>query len=84
MINKLKSFLGIKEYEVEITWENGEREIVLMEAYSPVNAIEKVSKIRDVVNKAEMTILNQSKISKVRYCRDESIGEAKNIGKKEQ
>lgn len=76
MIHKLKSLLGYKEYLVEITWDNGEREIVLMKAFSPINAIKKVAKTKDVVNKAEMTVLNQSKISKVRYCRSESLGVA--------
>ncbi|WP_162985818.1 hypothetical protein [Virgibacillus sp. Bac330] len=43
MIKKLKSFLGIKEYLAEITWENGEKEIVPIKAWSPMNAIKKVA-----------------------------------------
>lgn len=76
MIHNLKAILGIKEHLVEITWDNGEKEIVRMKAWSPMNAITKVEKTKDVVNKAEITILNQSKLSRVRYSKVESLGVA--------
>lgn len=76
MIHNLKAILGIKEHLVEITWDNGEKEIVRMKAWSPMNAITKVEKTKDVVNKAEITILNQSKLSRIRYSKVESLGVA--------
>ncbi|RFA33860.1 hypothetical protein CAI16_13475 [Virgibacillus dokdonensis] len=70
MIKKLKSFLGIKEYLVEITWENGEKEIVPMKAWSPMNAIKKVEQTIDVVNEVYITILDDhTKFVRIRYCK---------------
>ena len=75
MINKIKALF--KGYLIEITWDNGKRETVLIKAWSPSNAIKKVSKIKDVVNKADMTILNISPEVKIRHCGIESLGTAK-------
>lgn len=72
MIKKIKSLFGIKEILIEITWDNGEKEIILMKAYSPINAINKVSEIKDVVNKAKLTVLDQSRLSTVRHVKNET------------
>lgn len=84
MISKLLSIFGYKEYLVEITWDNGEKEIVPMKAWSPMNAIRKVTETKDVANKAEMTIFNHRKFSKVRHYRDENFGIAKKVNGKER
>ncbi|MGM8216843.1 hypothetical protein ACLIA0_15015 [Bacillaceae bacterium W0354] len=77
LIQKTKALLGFKEYLVEIRWDNGEKEIVPTKAWGPMNAIRKVEKTKDVANKADMTILNHSRYSKVRYIKDESLGIAR-------
>lgn len=85
MIKKLKSFLGFKEYLVEITWDSsGEKEIIPVRAWSSDKAFIKVSNLIDVVNKAEMTILNSRKYKAIRFCAIDSSGVAKKVDKKEQ
>lgn len=72
---KLLSLFGYKDYSVKITWDkNGEKEIMCVRAWGKINAITKVAKMRDVVNKAELTILEQSKIDKVRFYKAEPLG----------
>lgn len=67
MTNKLKSLFGFKEYLIEIAWDDGEKEIARMKAWSPMKAITKVKKTKDVINKAEISILNQPSFGRVRY-----------------
>ena len=77
MKKKLKSLLGIKEFWVEIAWDNGEKETVPVTAWGTMNAITKIKTTKDVVNKSEITVLNQSKLSRVRYLSIErSVGVA--------
>lgn len=51
-------YIGYKKYKIEIIWlDSQEVEIVEISAFSPTNAIIKLSKLKDVVNKATMKVL---------------------------
>lgn len=70
MIQALKSLFKIrKEYEIEISWDNDEKETVRIKSLTPMNAIKRITKTKDVVNKADMRILNISSKEKIRYMR---------------
>lgn len=57
MITFIKKTLGLQLYSIEITWEDTrDKETVKVKARNVIHALERVSKQRDVADKAVMKV----------------------------
>ena len=58
-MEKIKRFLGYKEYFFEIDWDDEEeKEVVALKAWGVAEALRKLKKTKDIVNKANVNVLN--------------------------
>lgn len=79
-VEKIKRFLGYKEYLFEINWDDEkEKEVVAIKAWGVEEALRKLEKTKDIVNKANVNVLNHNKIKQVRVTKIGFIGIAKKI-----
>lgn len=53
---RLLALIGLKKYDINIYWDDGCREQVSVMAWSSEGAIMKVSRTKDIVSRAKMTI----------------------------
>lgn len=78
MLNFLLTLIGLQEYCIKILWDDGGNELVRVKAWSSTGAIVKVSKTKDVVNKATMEIVEpKGKITEARHESQEPLGHAR-------
>lgn len=69
MLNYLLPLIGIREYWVRIVWddEQSENEVVYVWAWSASRAIQKITKKKDVTNKADMIMLEPLSVKGRKY-----------------
>lgn len=84
MVDFLLSLIGMKEYWVRISWDDGrDDEVDYVWAWSASQATKKIATNNDVVNKADMIMLEPLSVKgrKYRTSSIEPLGKAKMVKK---